>query len=191
MKSGSAESINELINKLRLGETGGIIEILISNKGKVNKIVIKKKMATERKKIEDEIKKVKIERPELSSISFSDINVRGNFSGIHLNKIDFSNAMIEESNFSNNNMADVSFYKTTITQTDLSNSYNLNIQNSYLTGSVNLYNVNNRPAISSYDSGNEYNQLKPAMGDDADVDFALAETPFGHKHNSGNSYNHY
>jgi len=66
VKSSEIESINELIEKLRLGELDGSIEIIINNKGKINRIQIKKKQNSEEDMDNETIHTVKLFKPDLS-----------------------------------------------------------------------------------------------------------------------------
>lgn len=137
MASDDVKSINELIEKLRLREIEGTIEIIINNKGKINKVIIKKQG-----EIAEEIRKVKLGTPDLSDINFSNIDVSGSdFSGLNLQRSDFSYSRIENSNLAYTNLHGTNLYKTAISQTNLAHAEGIDAQNAYLTGSVNLYNV--------------------------------------------------
>ena len=147
MISKKVESINELVDKLRLDEIEGTIEIIINNKGKINRIMIRRQQDKNKRNIEEEIRKAKkrieIREPDLSHADFSNIDLTGsNFSGTDLHEADFSYSNIERSNLSGANLEGANFYKARLSETDLSNAYGVNVKDSYLTGSVNLYNAN-------------------------------------------------
>jgi hypothetical protein len=62
-------------------------------------------------------------------------------------------------------LSDTNFYKAKITQTDLSNSYGIkSLEGSYMTGSVNLYNVQpstNGDITNPYDYGATNQEMMP------------------------------
>ena len=141
--SKDVESINDLIEKLRLGEIDGTIEILINNKGKINRVLIRKQKEERiKKEIKEEIKKVKLSNPDLSHADFSETDLTGSdFSGIDLHEADFSYSRIGDSDLSKTNLRAANFYKTELDHANFSNAYSADLRNSYLTGSVNLYNA--------------------------------------------------
>jgi hypothetical protein len=140
MESKDVETINELIEKLRLGEVEGTIEITIKNKGKINKVLIKKD--SEEGEIAEEIKRIKLNKPDLSDVDFSGTNiVESDLSGVNLSGANFSYSRIEDSNLSHTNLVGANLYKAVVSQSNLSYSKGLDSYKAYLTGSVSLYNV--------------------------------------------------
>ena len=154
MISEDVKYINELVEKLKVGEIGGTIEITVNNKGRINRVLIKKKDEPE----EDVAEKVELEKPDLSHADFSEMDVSwSDFSGLDMHEADFSHSTIQYSNLSQTNLEQANFYKAHISKTDISNSYGVNMQNAYMTGSVNLYNTNPVP-VQKHDEGPEYIQ---------------------------------
>ena len=136
MISEDVQTINELIERLRLGSIEGSIEIVVNNKGKVNRIKLSKEKEKSEKK-----KTMRLEKPDLSHGDFSGLEVEGDFDGFDLHESDFSYSKIENSNLSGTNLKKASFYKAFLSQTDLSNTYGVDPAGSYMVGSVNLYNA--------------------------------------------------
>lgn len=141
------KTLNELIEKLRLHEIKGAIEILINNKGKINRIIIKNKQQTPQhppEEIAHKIHQIQMQKPVLTSIDFSRTDLTGsNFGGMNLRGANFSYARIEYSNLAQTNLSDANFYKAILSRSDLSHSYGAHLETAYMTGSVNLYGTNN------------------------------------------------
>lgn len=137
-------SISELIDKLRDGHILEPIELTIENKGKINKIIIKKKQDdANAKSIDKAVRKVKIKSNGLEEVDFSNLDLSGSdFSKMNLSRSDFSYSRITNADLSGANLSGADLYKARISQTDMSNSYGIrDLSGSYLTGSVNLYNA--------------------------------------------------
>lgn len=149
------ESINELVERLRLGEIDGTIEITINNKGKINKILIKNKENSK----SDSIKRINLEKPDLANVDLSRTNLSGSdFSGINLRNANLSYSSINNSDLSYTNLKGASLYKTALSQTSLANAQGVDASSAYFTGSVNLYNVNpptERQLSNAYDTSNQ------------------------------------
>jgi hypothetical protein len=144
MISKAVESINEIIEQLRLDKIDGAIEILFDDHGAARKLIIRKK-SDERpnSEIEDAIQKIRIQEPDLSHLDASDMKIiESNLAAFDLHESNFSGAVIQSSNFSYSYLNNASFYNTKISQSNFSNAYKMNPVGANLTGSVNLYNVN-------------------------------------------------
>ena len=142
MKSKEIKSLNELLEKLRLGEIEGIIEIRITNRGKVNKILVKRIDDSENneKEITHRIIELQQEKPKLQA-NFSHLNVEADISGFDLHESNFSYSKVLNSELSYTNLDGVAFYKALISQSNIVNAYAVNMNGAYVTGSVNLYNA--------------------------------------------------
>ncbi|MFH1642809.1 MAG: pentapeptide repeat-containing protein [Nanoarchaeota archaeon] len=135
------KNLNDLIENLRNGKITGRLNVEIDNKGKINNLSIKR--MDDQKEIESEIAKVKLKTNALQNVNFSGMNVSGsNFGGLSLEGSNFSYSKIFGSDLSETNLQNANFYRAHISQTNMSNSYGIkSLAHSYLTGSVNLYNV--------------------------------------------------
>ncbi len=169
MISKDVESINGLIEKLRLGKIEGIIEIVVNNKGNVHTINLKKQ---KEKKQTSKTKRIELEEPDLSHADLSGMDIKGSFYGFDLHEVNFSYSRIENSDLSQANLANANFYKAIISQTDMKNAYGINPQGAYLTGSVDLYDVNPEPSAIT----NPYGDGIPHEADHYDED-EYAEHP--------------
>lgn len=149
-------SINELIEKLRLGEIDGTIEVTINNKGRINTIKIKKDK-TDASQVAQRV----ITGPNLSGLNVSGMDISdSDFSNTILTDADFSYARIMNANMRGTYLKGSNFYKAALSQTDLSHSYHANTAGAYLTGSVNFYNAETGPL-----SGNTNPYDAVAFGD--------------------------
>ena len=136
------EVINDLVDKLRSGKIRGSIHINIDDSGKVNEIIVRR--SDNIGELEDEIKKIQLKGRDLSKVNFSGMDLSGsNLSRTNLSGANFSSSIISDANISNANLNDANFYKASITQTDMSGAYGVkDLSGAYMTGSVNLYNIN-------------------------------------------------
>src|SRR3989338_7795520 len=157
MISQEVETINELMEQLKEGKIEGSIEIIINNKGKANRILIRK----QDEETESAVKRVQLRKPDLSHADFSGMIVNGsNFSGVDLHEANFSYSAIENANLAGSYLRGAVFYKSSITQSDMSNSFGANTQGAYITGSVNLYNAQS----AAVEAPNHYDGIPRNMG---------------------------
>lgn len=140
MISDEIMSLNEIIDSIRRFRKNASVEIKFNNKGKVNKVFVRSKS----KEISDAVEMIQISRPDLSHADFSGMIVSdSDLSGFDLHESDFSGAILVNNNLSATNLYNAKFDYATISQTDMSNSNYFNNSMTQMTGSVNLYNVNN------------------------------------------------
>ncbi|MBU0614589.1 MAG: pentapeptide repeat-containing protein [Nanoarchaeota archaeon] len=153
-------SLNQLLDKLRQGDLARI-ELLVKDKDRLNRIIVSNK-----EEINNATKRLRLEGQDLSNVNFSATDLTGsNFSGLNLTNSNFSYVNIVTADFSSTNLDGAGFYKAKVSQTNMMGSYNASLAGAYMTGSVNLYNV--QPSGGSADT-NPYNTMmpKPMMLDD-------------------------
>jgi len=138
-------TINDILDKVRKGEIKGKVEFEINDKGKIKKITVAPHDA--HKEISDSIEKVKAEAKDISGADFSKTNLSGDLSGMDLKGTNFSYARIEGADLSGSNLKGASFQKAEVSETDMKNSYSVDMRGAYLTGSVDLYGVQESPAM--------------------------------------------
>ena len=136
-----SKKVDGLIRKLRKGELASAIEIRIDGRGKVNKVLIKSKSpqafaAGKEKKLTVSAKPSFFKGADLSDTLIENSDL----SGLNLKGSDFSGSKIKYTNFKGADLTGSNFYNTVISQSDLSHSYGAKMHDSYMTGSVNLYN---------------------------------------------------
>jgi hypothetical protein len=145
------DKLSDIIESLRKGDIKGTVIITLKGKDTVIKI----KTKTKHDKIHDNTppaqnqisqnpiidnKSTKITLDSLENRDFSDLEVSGsNMKGISLSGSRFVNTIIKDTILSYSNFYNADFAKARISQTDMSNAYNVNLKGAYLTGSVNLY----------------------------------------------------
>lgn len=91
-----------------------------------------------------ELSGLNLRNTNLSGLDLSDVLIEdSDLSDSDLSDSDLSNSVISNANFSNSNMSNVKLYSSRITQTDFSNAkvYKIKLQNTMMTGSVNLFSV--------------------------------------------------
>ena len=143
MKSQEIETLNELLEKLRLGEIEGTVEIRITSKGKLSRIIVKRKDEKEvdtKEEITHKVIELQLKKPELQ-VDVSHLEVEAHIPGFDLHGSNFTYSKVINSDLLYNNLKDVPFYKAFISQSNVSSAYGLNLDRAYATGSVNLYNT--------------------------------------------------
>lgn len=132
-------TLSDLDKLIKEKDSVRIQDILTNFKDRWNTLIPNLK-----KKHNIELKGLDLKNANLSGLDLSDVLIEdSDLSDSDLSDSDLSNTVISGSNFSNSNMSNVKMYSSRISQTNFSNAkvYKIKLQNTMMTGSVNLFSV--------------------------------------------------
>jgi hypothetical protein len=132
-------TLSELDKLIKEKESIKIQDMMLNFKDRWNKLIPELK-----KNKNVKLSGLNLKNADLSGIDLSNIIIEdSDFEDSDLSDSDLSNTVISGSNFSNSNMSNASLYSARITQTNFSNAkvYKIKLENTMMTGSVNLFSV--------------------------------------------------
>jgi uncharacterized protein YjbI with pentapeptide repeats len=131
-------TLQELLALIESNDKQGLTKLLLDFKDKWNSLVEENK----KQKTRLVIKGLNLNNENLSGINLSNVDIEdSDFSGSNLSDSDFTGAIVKETKLDKADLSNSKLYMARFTQTSMAGSklYNVDMQNIYMTGSVNLF----------------------------------------------------
>jgi uncharacterized protein YjbI with pentapeptide repeats len=131
-------TLNQLMDMIQNNDARSISQILLNHKNEWNRLMEKNRRLNHRL----HIRGLTVTQADLKDVDLSDMDIEdSDFSGSDLSNADFEDSTITKTNMSYSNLTETNMSSARMSQTSLSRArlYRVNMSETYITGSVDLF----------------------------------------------------